>query len=70
MTTPSRTALRAGLVLDVEVGEALTLHPSQETRTIVVRLLEKTGRKAKLRVQSHESVRVSHSDTQKLARIG
>jgi hypothetical protein len=59
MTTPSRAALRGGLVLDVEVGETLTLHPSPEMRTIVIRVLEKHGRKAKLRVQSHEAVRVS-----------
>lgn len=59
MTTPSRAGLKQGLVVDVEVGETLTLHPSPQTRTIVVRLLEKTGRKAKLRVQSHDAVRVS-----------
>lgn len=57
--TPSRASLKAGLVVDVAVGDSLTLHPGQETRTIVVRLLEKTGRKAKLRVQSNDEVRVS-----------
>lgn len=59
MTTPSHAQMKAGLVVDVEVGHALTLHPSAATRTIVVRLMEKAGRKAKLRVQSHELVPVS-----------
>lgn len=68
--TPSRSALKAGLVVDVVVGESLTLHPGQETRTIVVRLLEKTGRKAKLRVQSHGAVRVSTTDDETLPAAG
>lgn len=70
MTTPSRAQLRAGLVVDVEVGAALTLHPAQETRTIVVRVLGKSGRHTRLRVQSHEAVRVSAGDGEKLPAAG
>lgn len=57
--TPSRHELRAGLVVDVEVGAALTLHPAPGTRSIIVRVLDKTGRRARLRVQAHDAVPVT-----------
>lgn len=60
--TPSRDALKRGLVVDVSVGETLTLHPSQDTRTVVVRVLEKTGRRTKLRVQSTHDVLVTREN--------
>ncbi len=69
-TTPSRAALKQGLLVDVEVGGSLTLHPGPATRTIVVRLIEKTGRRAKLRVQSHDAVQVSTQEDEKLASAG
>ncbi len=59
MTTPSKAAMKAGIVIDVAEGGSITLHPSKETRTIVVRVLEKSGRRTKLRVQSDEAVEVS-----------
>lgn len=59
MTTPTRQALKQGLVVDIKVGETLTLYPTGETKTIVVRLLEKTGRLARLRVQSTEAVQAT-----------
>jgi hypothetical protein len=56
--TPSRAALRQGLAVDVEVGETITLQPGPETRTIVLRVLEKSGRRVRLRVQASEVVGV------------
>lgn len=67
---PSRATLRAGLVVDVEVGETLTLRPSLTTRTIIVHLLEKSGRRAKLRVQSNDAVHVSTETAEKEPAIG
>lgn len=61
-STPSQRQLRAGLVVELEAGDAVTLHPSPGTRTIVVKVLEKSGRRARLRVQGHEVVQVSTPD--------
>lgn len=60
--------LRPGLVLDLRVGESVCLRGSGgvDSEKIVLILESKNGRKARLRVQASQSVKVGKSDKQSL----
>ncbi len=59
--------LNRGMVIDVNVGDAVAIHPSVDVRRIVVTIEAKSGQRGRIRIQSDAEARI---DTPKKARTG
>lgn len=61
--------LNRGMVMDVAVGETITIHPSKSGAPIVVSIEPKSGQRSRIRIQSQadDEVRI---DTPKKTRTG
>lgn len=62
--------LNKGLVIDVRVDEAIEVQPSIEGVSIVLTMEAKSGRKARIRVQSTGPVKVLRLDGGQFVPIG
>lgn len=54
----SAAQLNRGMVMDVAVGEPITMHPSKRGGRIVVTIEQKSGQRSRIRIQSepHDEV--------------
>ena len=62
--------LNRGLVIEVDVDEPIALHPSVDIKLIVLTVEAKSGRKARLRVQSDDVLKVFRTECGKLIAVG
>ena len=58
MTSAASVPLNRGMSIDVNVGESIALHPSLDTRRIVVTVEHKSGQRSRIRIQSDDEVKV------------
>ena len=65
MSAVASVPLNRGMSIDVNVGESIALHPSVDTRCIVVTIEHKSGQRSRIRIQSDDEVKV---DTPKKSR--
>lgn len=56
--------LRPGIACDVEAGESLTITPSMPGQAVQVHVVEKSGRRTRLRIQSRDPVLIERKKTE------
>lgn len=70
MQDAASAGLNKGLVIDMRVDEAIAVRPEITGTAIVLTVESKSGRKARIRVQSTSAVKVSRIDKGRLVPIG
>ena len=70
MSEATTTGLNKGLVIDMRVDEAIAVCPEEKGAAIVLTVESKSGRKARIRVQSTSAVKVSRLDGGRMVPIG
>ena len=58
--------LNRGMLMDVDVGESVTLVPSSPTQRIVVTVEHKSGPRSRIRIQSDDKVLIESAKSQKV----
>jgi hypothetical protein len=50
--------LNKGMVIDVIVGDSVSLHPSIDVRKIVLTVEAKSGQRSRIRIQSDDELKI------------